>query len=109
MHRAGHVWAQRRNSFAVKLGAWLRMTNVQQVNTTNPPTGNPFGLQKAAYSVDETIEVLSIGRSSLYALVERGEIKPVKLGKKTLWAPRTISAFDDFCLVERAVGVLVPR
>jgi exopolysaccharide production protein ExoZ len=25
------------------------------------------------------------------------------------WAPRTISAFDDFCLAERAVAALVPR
>src|SRR5947207_15423751 len=25
------------------------------------------------------------------------------------WAPRTISAFDDFCLAERAVAAVVPR
>jgi excisionase family DNA binding protein len=69
------------------------MPNVQQINTTNPAPGNPFGLQKAAYTVDETIEVLSIGRTSLYALVKRGEIKPVKLGKKTLFLSPDITRF----------------
>lgn len=69
------------------------MTNVQQINTTNPPPENPFGLQKAAYSVNETIEVLSIGRTSLYALVKRGELEPVKVGKKTLFLSPDITRF----------------
>lgn len=44
-----------------------------------------FGLVKAAYAVNETLDVLSIGRTSLYAVVKRGELKPVKFGKKTLF------------------------
>jgi excisionase family DNA binding protein len=43
-----------------------------------------FGLSKAAYSVKETLEVLSIGRTTFYALVARGEITIAKLGKKSL-------------------------
>jgi excisionase family DNA binding protein len=43
-----------------------------------------FGLTKAAYSVNETLNVLSIGRTSLYELIGRGDLKPVKFGKKTL-------------------------
>jgi hypothetical protein len=44
-----------------------------------------FGLVKAAYTVKETIDVLSIGRTSLYAAIKRGDLKPVKFGKKTLF------------------------
>ena len=38
-----------------------------------------FGLTKAAYTVNETIRLLNIGRTSLYAAVKRGELRPVKL------------------------------
>src|ERR1700681_4096648 len=41
-----------------------------------------FGLVKAAYGVGETLELLSIGRTSLYAAVKRGDIMPVKFGKE---------------------------
>ena len=44
-----------------------------------------FGLTKAAYSVNETLDLLSIGRTSLYKLVSGGALKPAKLGKKTLF------------------------
>ena len=44
-----------------------------------------FGLVKVAYGVGETLELLSIGRTSLYAAVRRGELTPVKFGKKTLF------------------------
>ena len=69
------------------------MTNVQQVETTNPPVENPFGLQKAAYGIAETAELLSIGRSSLYALVKRGELEPVKVGKRTLFLAPDLTRF----------------
>ena len=52
-----------------------------------------FGLAKAAYSVSETLEQLSIGRTSLYAAVKLGELKPVKFGKKTLFYASDIAAF----------------
>jgi hypothetical protein len=32
-----------------------------------------FGLVKAAYSVRETLDLLSIGRTSLYAAIRRGD------------------------------------
>jgi hypothetical protein len=52
-----------------------------------------FGLTKAAYSVNETLDLLSIGRTSLYAAVKRSELKPVKFGKKTLFYAPDIAAF----------------
>jgi excisionase family DNA binding protein len=44
-----------------------------------------YGLHKAAYSVNETLAMLSIGRTSLYGLIRRKELHAVKLGKKTLF------------------------
>jgi len=52
-----------------------------------------FGLLKAAYAVGETIDLLSIGRTSLYAAVKRGELKPIKFGRKTLFYADDIAAF----------------
>lgn len=43
-----------------------------------------YGLTKAVYTVNETLTILSIGRTSLYRLVQSGDLKPGKLGKKTL-------------------------
>ena len=52
-----------------------------------------FGLVKAAYGVGETLELLSIGRTSLYAAVKRGELTPVKFGKKTLFCANDLATF----------------
>ena len=54
-----------------------------------------YGFSKAAYSVGETLELLSIGRTSLYALVKLGELKPVKFGRKTLFYATDLAAFLD--------------
>jgi hypothetical protein len=45
-----------------------------------------YGLTKAAYSVNETLTLLSLGRTSLYQLVKDGDLIPTKIGKKTLHA-----------------------
>jgi excisionase family DNA binding protein len=52
-----------------------------------------YGLKKAAYSVTETLSLLSIGRTSLYALVKTGSLKPVKFGRKTLFYAADLAAF----------------
>lgn len=55
-----------------------------------------FGLIKVAYSVNETLNLLSIGRTTFYELVGRGELKITKLGKKTL-----VYAIDLAALLNR--------
>jgi excisionase family DNA binding protein len=59
----------------------------------SPIDPRTFGLTKAAYSVNETLDVLSIGRTSLYKLVNSGDLRPAKLGKKTLFYAPDIAAF----------------
>jgi Helix-turn-helix domain len=62
--------------------------------TTGRPTDpRALGFMKAAYGVNETLDLLSIGRTSLYAAVKRGELTPVKLGKKTLFYAVDLAVF----------------
>ena len=56
-------------------------------------TSTVFGLVKAAYSVNETLDLLSIGRTSLYKVVAQGALRSTKLGKKTLFYASDIAAF----------------
>jgi hypothetical protein len=57
-----------------------------------PSLPHAFGLMKAAYSVNETLTVLSIGRTSLYNLVKLGKLTPIKLGNKTLFGSDDLAA-----------------
>jgi excisionase family DNA binding protein len=52
-----------------------------------------FGLHKAAYTVNETLDLLSIGRTSLYAAVKEGDLHPVKFGRKTLFYAQDLAVF----------------
>jgi len=61
--------------------------------TADPVDPRAFGLTKAAYAVGETLDLLSIGRTSLYAAVKRGDLKLVKFGKKTLFYAADLAAF----------------
>ncbi len=61
------------------------MSSIRQDCASDQPTDpRVFGLIKVAYSVNETLDLLSIGRTTFYDLVARGELKIIKLGKKTL-------------------------
>jgi excisionase family DNA binding protein len=56
-------------------------------------TPQDLGLMKVCYSVNETLKLLSISRWTLYDRVKRGELKPVKLGKKALFYATDLAAF----------------
>jgi excisionase family DNA binding protein len=56
-------------------------------------TPQDLGLTKVCYSVNETLALLSISRWTLYDRVKRGELRPTKLGKKTLFYAIDIAAF----------------
>jgi len=49
-----------------------------------------FGLTKAAYALGEALDLLSVGRTSLYAAVKRGDLKRIKFGRKTLFFAPTL-------------------
>lgn len=50
---------------------------------------------KHHYSVTETCFTLGISRSQLYKLVSVGDIRPVKIGSRTLFTDREIERFSD--------------
>jgi excisionase family DNA binding protein len=51
-----------------------------------------LGLVRAAYCVNDTVDLLSIGRTTLYKLVKSGDLPAVKLGKRTLFYAADIAA-----------------
>jgi len=54
---------------------------------------NTYDFIKATYSVSEAMQHLCIGRTKLYELVKQGRLKPVKLGKKTLFSATELARF----------------
>lgn len=52
-----------------------------------------FNLTRAAYSVNDLLALLPIGRTSLYAAVKRGELKATKYGKSTWFLAPDVAAF----------------
>lgn len=46
--------------------------------------GGPEPLPRVALSVGEFCESMGIGRTKLYELIKQRQIRPVKLGKRTL-------------------------
>jgi excisionase family DNA binding protein len=68
-------------------------TRCDKDTCADPIDPRAFGLAKAAYSVGETLDLLSIGRTSLYAAVKRGDLKRVKFGTKTLFYAADLASF----------------
>lgn len=56
-------------------------------------TPQDYNLSNATYSVEETLKLLSIGRNSLYGLINRGELRPIRIGKRTLFSAPEITRF----------------
>ena len=52
-----------------------------------------YNLTKPAYSVNEVLAMLPLGRTSLYAAIKDGKIKAQKHGKKTIFLAPDIAAF----------------
>jgi excisionase family DNA binding protein len=61
-----------------------------------------LGLFKAAYSVKETLDLLSIGRTKFYELVDQGDLQIHKLGTKSL-----VYVTDIVALLARLRGTAV--
>ena len=43
------------------------------------------------YTVKEATEILKVSRTTLYRLMWKGRLKPVKIGNKTLFAGETLN------------------
>jgi hypothetical protein len=56
----------------------------------NPQTLN---LTKAAYSVKELVDLLPLGRNSIYEAVKSGDLKVTKFGKRTMFLAPHVAEF----------------
>jgi hypothetical protein len=59
------------------------------------PNPQKYGLNKPAYVVNEVLAMGLFGRSKLYELKKRGDLKIVKLGRKSLIYASDLAALLD--------------
>lgn len=52
-------------------------------------------MEKFAYSINETARALSMGRTSVYALIADGRLEAFKLGRRTLIKAASIQRLVD--------------
>jgi excisionase family DNA binding protein len=52
-------------------------------------------MEKLAYSINETALVLSLGRTSIYAMIAEGSLEAFKLGRRTLIKADSIRRLVD--------------
>lgn len=50
-------------------------------------------MQKQAYTVNEAIQEIGIGRSKLYSEIKDGKITPRKIGRKTIFLAKDIEDY----------------
>ena len=51
------------------------------------------GFDKAAYGVKDAMATLSLGRTSIYSLVNSGQLRATKIGRRTVFLASDITAF----------------
>jgi excisionase family DNA binding protein len=59
-------------------------------------------LRKAAYTVDEVAEILSLGRNLVFDLLNSGDLKRVRVGRRTIIPAESIISFLDKKCAEEA-------
>ena len=52
-------------------------------------------MEQLAYSINETAKTLSLGRTSVYALIGEGKLEAFKLGRRTLVKAASIRRLID--------------
>ncbi len=52
-------------------------------------------MEKLAYSINETARALSMGRTSIYAMIADGRLEAFKLGRRTLIKAESIQRLVD--------------
>jgi hypothetical protein len=58
-------------------------------------TPQDYGLTKIAYSERELVQLVPIGRTSLYEMEQRGELTPARFGRRKIYLATDIAALFD--------------
>ena len=77
------------------------MSKVQNVSmephdcepSPNATSKAPQPIGRLAYDVEETAALLSLGRTSIYGLVQIGRLRATKIGRRTVFLASDIMAF----------------
>ena len=56
---------------------------------------NVVSMSRVLYSVEEAASALSVGRTSLYALIDSGQLERVKIGRRSLVPADSIAAYVE--------------
>jgi excisionase family DNA binding protein len=60
-----------------------------------PVAGGLIPMTQLAYSIKETAKTLSLGRTSIYVLINDGRLEVFKLGRRTLVKAESIQRLID--------------
>jgi len=86
----GHLWTRDANCNIAKYngaqGGAHTMSHAPKRTDTIP---------KFAYSIQELVQGLGIGRTKLYALLRQGRLKAIRIDKRTLVTAQDLDAFID--------------
>ena len=67
-------------------------------------TTQNFNLNKTAYSVNEFLSLVPIGRTSLYAAIKNGSLRATKFGKKTIiLAPNAVAFLESLPTIPKNI------
>jgi excisionase family DNA binding protein len=61
-------------------------------------------MEKLAYSVEEAIEVTTVGRSKLYELMATGQLESVQVGRRRLIPAEALRRFMDGLVAAARAG-----
>jgi excisionase family DNA binding protein len=56
---------------------------------------NVIAMRRVLHSVEEAASILSVGRTSLYALIDSGQLERVKIGRRSLVPADSIAAYVE--------------
>ena len=56
---------------------------------------NVIAVRRVLHSVEEAASILSVGRTSLYALIDSGDLERVKIGRRSLVPADSIAAYVE--------------
>lgn len=65
----------------------------------------PYPYKKRFIGLPELICTTGLKKTSIYELIKKGELKPLKLGRKTVFLESEVIAWMDSKLQSRNVGI----
>ena len=75
------------------------------VAVNDATTGSRLVVRPLLVSVEQAAGLLGIGRTTLYELIRRGDVRPIRIGRCVRIPRRELEAFVDRLIADTAAGV----